>query len=72
MFKKVEALVESSLFQNFIIGIIVLNGITMGLETSKTIMSSYSSFILTFDKIVVAIFTLEIVLRIYVHRVSLF
>ncbi|RXJ67937.1 ion transporter [Halarcobacter ebronensis] len=72
MYRSIESLVKSSQFQSFIIGLIILNGISMGLETSKTIMSSYSSFILTFDKFVIAIFTLEIALRIFVYRVSFF
>lgn len=72
MYENIKSLVESKFFQNFIIALIVLNGISMGLETSSSVMKYYSSFILTFDKMVIAIFTLEIVLRIYVHRFSFF
>ncbi|XOB62557.1 ion transporter [Campylobacterota bacterium DY0563] len=72
MYKNIKSLVSSNLFQNFIIAIIILNGITMGLETSSTVMKYYSEFILTFDKMVIAIFTLEIILRIYVYRLSFF
>ncbi|WP_321313891.1 ion transporter [Halarcobacter sp.] len=72
MYKNIKSLVELNHFQNFIIGIIILNGITMGLETSTTIMKYYSEFILTFDKMVISIFTLEIILRIYVYRLSFF
>jgi voltage-gated sodium channel len=72
MYKKIERLVESSKFQNFIIGLIILNGITMGLETSKELASTYHTFFNFFDKFVITVFTIEIVLRIYVHRVSFF
>jgi len=72
MQEKIKNLVDSSRFQNFIIAIIILNGITMGFETSKDIMHSYGLLINIFDKAVITIFTIEIVLRIYAHRVSFF
>jgi len=40
----------------------------MGLATSKEIMLDYGSIINTFDIFVITIFTIEIILRIYVHR----
>ncbi len=72
MYKKIEYIVESKSFQNFIIGLIILNGITMGIETSKDIATTYRTFFTIFDKLVITIFTIEIILRIYVHRVSFF
>lgn len=72
MYVNIKDFVESKLFGNFIIALIILNGITMGLETSKDIMNQFGIFINIFDKIVIAIFTIEIILRIYVHRVSFF
>ena len=68
----IKNLVDSKRFKNFIIVIIILNGITMGFETSKDIMHSYGFFIDIFDKTVITIFTIEILLRIYAHRVSFF
>ncbi len=72
MYKKIESLVQSNIFQNFIIGLIIINGITMGLETSKEIAANYHTFFNIFDKFVITIFTIEIILRIYVHRVAFF
>lgn len=72
MFENIKTLVQSSKFQNFIIGLIVINGITMGLETSKSFVESYGSFLHIFDIFVISIFTIEIILRVYVHRVSFF
>ena len=69
---KIKSLVESKNFQNFIIVLIILNGITMGLETSKSIMASYGEIINAFDKLVIAIFTVEIILRITAHKISFF
>jgi voltage-gated sodium channel len=72
MYNKVKLLVDSSKFQNFIIALIVINGITMGLETSKSVVAHYGELLGLFDKLVITIFTVEIILRIYVHRVSFF
>jgi len=72
MYEKTKSIVESSLFQNFIVAIIILNGITMGMETSKDIMSSIGTFIHIFDKAVITIFTIEIAMRIFVYRLSFF
>ncbi len=72
MHNRIIKLVEHSYFQNFIIILIIINGITMGLETSKSIMESYSVYLLFFDKLVIGIFTIEIILRIYAHRMEFF
>jgi voltage-gated sodium channel len=69
---KIKNFVESNLFTKFIVYLIVLNGITMGLETSKTFMANFGTYALIFNQIVITIFTIEIALRIYVHRISFF
>lgn len=68
----ITELVENSKFKNFIIALIIINGITMGLETSKSIMAEYGTYLLFFDSLVITIFTIEIVLRIFAHRVAFF
>ena len=72
MKKTIYTLVESSKFQNFIMGLIVLNGITMGFETSKSLALEYGTFFTLFNTFVVTVFTIEIILRIYVHKTSFF
>lgn len=72
MQKNILQLVEHHIFQNFIIILIIINGITMGLETSKEIMHSFGSYLHLFDTLVIGIFTIEIILRIYAHRVEFF
>ena len=63
-------LVENSKFQNLIMGIIIiiLNGITMGFEISKSFATDYHTFFELFNLLVVTVFTIEIALRIYVHK----
>jgi len=72
MYENIKTLVDSSKFQNFIIALIVINAVTMGLETSKNFMDSFGTLIGIFDILVISIFTIEIILRIYVHRISFF
>jgi len=72
MQENIKNFVDNSKFQNFIVTLIIINGITMGFETSKDFMMSYGSIIHIFDKLVITIFTIEIILRIYAHRISFF
>ena len=53
MYSKIKNIVDSSSFSKVIIYLIVLNGITMGLETSKTFMQSYGAFTTLFNQIVI-------------------
>lgn len=72
MYKRIYDFVECKNFQRFIIFLIIINGITMGLETSSSIMERFGSFIHFFDRFVISVFTIEIILRIYAHRASFF
>lgn len=69
---RMAAWVESPRVQFFIIGIIVINAITLGLETSSAIMARWGDLLLTLDRIILAIFVVEIALRIYAHGLRFF
>ena len=64
---KVKKIVEHKYFHNFIISLIIINGITLGLETSKDIFYSYHDYFIAFDSFVITVFTIEIVLRMYAY-----
>jgi len=64
--------VESKSIQNFILGLIVLNSITIGMETSAGIMLHFEWILLLIDKIILAVFVLEISLKLYVYGFSFF
>lgn len=72
MYNTIKQFVENAKFQNFIIVLIVLNGITMGFETSKSISTQYNTFFEWFNFSVITIFTIEIILRIYVYKKAFF
>jgi voltage-gated sodium channel len=67
-----RAIVESRLTERFIMALIVINAITLGLETSETAMDRVGPLLLAFDTFVIAVFTVEIALRIAVHRLEFF
>jgi len=68
MRQTIQSFVELKGFQTFIIGVIVLNAIFLGLETSPTVMASYGKWLLGFDKVILGIFVVEIALRLYAYR----
>jgi voltage-gated sodium channel len=72
MREKVIALVEHTRFMQFIMLLIMVNGITMGVQTIPTLSSGAHYALEMFDRMVIAIFTVEILLRIYAHRSAFF
>lgn len=60
---RIRAVIETSLFERLIIGAIILNAITLGLETSKPVMASYSDLLHQIDNVLLAVFVAEIALR---------
>ena len=59
--------IEQKRFEHFIIAIIIINAITLGLETSQNIMRTYGQIISVLDKTALSIFVVEIFLRIVGH-----
>jgi len=72
MYNTIKKFVQGKLFKSFIIWLIIVNGITMGFETSKTITDEFGKYLYMFDAFVITVFTIEIILRIYVHKLSFF
>lgn len=67
-----RSFVESALFQRFVMGVIIVNAIVLGLETSKSAMAEAGSLITTLDTIALAIFVIEIGLKLIVYRLKFF
>lgn len=63
---------ESPRITNVIIAVIVLNAITLGLETSDFAMSVAGGLIVAIDKICLGIFTAEIVAKLIAYRGKFF
>jgi voltage-gated sodium channel len=65
MRQTLSSLLSSDRWENFIIAIILLNSITLGMATSPTIMGYVGPLIHAVDVLILAIFVVEIVARIY-------
>lgn len=68
MRETIKTFIETRYFQHFITFLIIFNGVTLGLATSKDIMADYGLLINRLDNLIVGVFTIEILMRIYVHR----
>jgi len=68
----VASFIEQSNFSKFITIIILINAVTLGLETDKNMMSQYGDILMMLDKIALGIFAVEIGLKLFVYRFSFF
>ncbi len=60
-------LVERPLFGRFIVLVIVINAVTLGLETSASAMASAGGLLMAIDRIALAIFVVEIALKLFAY-----
>ena len=67
MKEKLHSIAVSSPFQNFIIGVILAAGAVVGLETSPGIMERYGVLLRMLDRIILAIFVVEIMIKMGAH-----
>ncbi|MEQ8587993.1 MAG: ion transporter [Thalassobaculaceae bacterium] len=70
--RRVGSLVESRRAQMTITVLIVLNAITLGLETSETAMAAAGPLLLTLDRLILAVFVVEIALKLFAHGARYF
>ena len=60
--------VESTRIQGFIIGVILLNAVILGFETSPGIMADHGFWLTILDRTCLLIFCVELVLKLAVYR----
>ena len=68
----VAAVVEAPLFTRFITAVILVNAVTLGLETDAGMMDDYGRVLHLLDKVALGIFMVEILLKIFAYRLSFF
>ncbi len=68
----IQQLVESRLFQRFIIAVILFNGLILGLETYRSIDPEIMQVLVVLDKICLAIFVIELLMKLFVYRLAFF
>jgi len=72
MIERLRALITDQRFERFIVTLIVINAITLGLETSPTVMERAGGLLHAIDQIILAVFVVELLARIAVHRGAFF
>ena len=65
---RLAAFLESDRFTVAITALILLNAVTLGLETSATAMERFGGLLKVVDTIILLIFTIEIAAKLYVYR----
>ena len=69
---KVVSLVERNAFVNGIAAMILLNAVTLGLETDDHISAEYGAALHVVDLVILGIFVIEILLKLFAYRLSFF
>jgi voltage-gated sodium channel len=70
--ERVRTLVDDHRFQQFIIAVIVLNAITLGLQTSPAVNERVGGLLAVIDVVALVIYVIELVLRIYAYQLAFF
>jgi voltage-gated sodium channel len=68
----IKQLVESRWFHNFVIGVILINGVVLGIETVKGLNDNVVSLLEWIDHLCLLIFVIELILKLWVYRLSFF
>lgn len=65
---KLAAWIDSPRVQRFVVAIILVNAVILGLETSPAIMARWGTLLLVLDKLCLAVFVLELVIKLHAYR----
>ncbi|MEM9012615.1 MAG: ion transporter [Pseudomonadota bacterium] len=69
---RLAAWLDTALVRNFILAVIIINAVTLGLETSERAMTAAGGLLLTIDRICLTVFIVEIGLKLFAHRLRFF
>lgn len=64
--------IENDKVVGFVTLLILVNAVTLGLETSSGIMARHESMLLTIDAVILAVFTIELTVKFYAYRLDFF
>jgi len=69
---RLRRLIEHPATQRIVIVLILVNAVALGLETSDTVMAQVGPALLALDRAILALFVVEIAVRLAVHRTAFF
>ncbi|WP_439572922.1 ion transporter [Phreatobacter sp.] len=67
-----KALIESARFERAVMVLIIINAITLGLETSDAVMARFGWLLMAVDRVILAVFVAELVAKLIVYRLEFF
>jgi voltage-gated sodium channel len=70
--QRVTACVDNAGVQHMLLALILINAITLGLETVPAVMAVAGGVVRFLDRAILMVFVLEIALRLYAHRQAFF
>jgi voltage-gated sodium channel len=70
--ERIRRYLEHPRIQHFIMLLIVINAVILGLETVPVAMAEYGPLLIALDQLILGVFVVEILLRIYAHRLRFF
>lgn len=68
----IKKIIENKYFVTFITIVIIINAITLGLETSPKIRAQFGIILSLIDKVALTIFTIELITKIVVYKLRFF
>jgi voltage-gated sodium channel len=72
VYARLRSIVDDPRTERAVMALIIVNAVILGLETSRPIMASHGRLLEVLDRIILAVFVVEIAARIVVHRWSFF
>ena len=69
---RVAAWIENSRVQTAVTVLIIINAVILGLETDADVMERYGRILLGLDQIILTVFVVEILLRLFAYRLAFF
>ncbi len=66
--ERVRSVIESAPFERWITALIVVNAIALGVETSPSATARFGELLYAFDRVVLAVFVVELLMRFFVYR----
>jgi voltage-gated sodium channel len=69
---RLQEFLDRPVVRNTILGVILFNAVLLGMETSPTLMSRWGPLIVALDLACLAVFVVEIALKLVAHRLAFF
>ena len=69
---RLKRFIENSKVQFFVLGLILINSVTLGIETVPSVMADYGPVISILDKAILTVFVVELIIRLFVYRAAFF